>query len=268
MAQGKLYIVSAPSGAGKSSLINALLHRFNLDDSLRLSISHTTRAPRPGEVDHESYHFVSKEEFEALIERNAFFEYAKVFDNYYGTSREIVEEWLSQGKDVLFDIDWQGARLIKEQMPEAIKIFILPPSLNELEQRLIKRGQDSREIISKRMAQAMSEISHYDEYDFVIINDNFDDSLIKLRSIILSERARLASIREYHADLLKDMKQQAHDYETAWLPCASALSAALAEAKAKQEAQQQAAVNQQAETDQQAEANQQTEANQQADLQG
>ena len=236
MAQGKLYIVSAPSGAGKSSLINALLHRFNLDDSLRLSISHTTRAPRPGEVDHESYHFVSVEEFEALIARNAFFEYAKVFDNYYGTSREIVEEWLAQGKDMLFDIDWQGARLIKEQMPAAIKIFILPPSLTELEQRLIKRGQDSREVISKRMAQAMSEISHYDEYDYVIINDNFDDSLIKLRSIILSERVRLEAIKERHGDLLEDMKQQAHDYETAWLPCASALSAALAEAKAKQEA--------------------------------
>lgn len=246
MAQGKLYIVSAPSGAGKSSLINALLRRFNLDDSLRLSISHTTRAPRPGEVDHESYHFVSKEEFEALIARNAFFEYAQVFDNYYGTSREIVEEWLGQGKDVLFDIDWQGARLIKEQMPAAIKIFILPPSLSELEQRLIKRGQDSREVISKRMAQAMSEISHYDEYDYVIINDNFDDSLIKLRSIILSERVRLATIKEHHADLLQAMEQQAHDYEAAWLPCASALSAALAAAKAKEEAQ--AAAHEQAET--------------------
>ena len=116
MSKGTLFIVSAPSGAGKSSLINALLRKFNLDDSLRLSISHTTRAPRPGEVDHVSYHFVSVEEFEQLIARDAFLEYAKVFDNYYGTSREIIEEWLSQGKDVLFDIDWQGAAIIKQKI--------------------------------------------------------------------------------------------------------------------------------------------------------
>ena len=177
MPQGTLYIVSAPSGAGKSSLINALLRKFNLDDSLRLSISHTTREPRPNEVNHESYHFVSIPEFEELIARDAFLEYANVFGNYYGTSKEIINEWLSQGKDVFFDIDWQGARNIKAKMPDAIKIFILPPSLSELQRRLISRGQDSPEVISKRMAAAMSEISHYDEYDYVIINDNFDESL-------------------------------------------------------------------------------------------
>ncbi len=230
MSQGTLYIVSAPSGAGKSSLINALLNKFNLDDSLRLSISHTTRDPRPGEVDHESYHFVSTEEFEKLIERNAFFEYARVFSNYYGTSREIVMDWINQGKDVLFDINWQGARIIKEQVPEAVKIFILPPSLNTLRQRLIKRGQDDIDVINKRMAEAMSEISHYDEYDYVIVNDDFDESLITLRSIILSHRARLDSLRSNNQQLLDDMKQQARDYEAAWLPCASALQAAFAAA--------------------------------------
>lgn len=235
MSKGTLFIVSAPSGAGKSSLINALLKKFNLDDSLRLSISHTTRDPRPGEVDHESYHFVSVEEFESLIERDAFFEHAKVFDNYYGTSKEIVLDWINQGKDVLFDIDWQGARLIKEQVPEAIKIFILPPSLDALRQRLIKRGQDEMDVINKRMAQAMSEISHYDEYDYVIINDDFDESLITLRSIILSKRAELKSLQNNNQALLDDMQRQAKEYEAAWLPCASALQAALAASKKSEE---------------------------------
>lgn len=237
MSKGTLFIVSAPSGAGKSSLINALLKKFNLDDSLRLSISHTTRAPRPGEVDHKSYHFVSVEEFESLIARDAFFEHARVFDNYYGTSKEIVMDWISQGKDVLFDIDWQGARLIKEQVPEAIKIFILPPSLEILRQRLIKRGQDDMDVINKRMAQAMSEISHYDEYDYVIINDDFDESLITLRSIILSKRAELQSLQNNNQALLDDMQKQAKEYEAAWLPCASALQAALAASKKNNEQQ-------------------------------
>lgn len=231
MSKGTLFIVSAPSGAGKSSLINALLKKFNLDDKLRLSISHTTRKPRPDEVDHESYHFVSVEEFEQLIERNAFFEHAKVFDNYYGTSKEIVLDWIDQGKDVLFDIDWQGARIIKEQVPDAIKIFILPPSLDALRTRLIKRAQDDMDIINKRMAQAMSEISHYDEYDYVIINDDFDESLITLRSIILSKRAELTSLKNNNQALLDDMHKQAKEYEAAWLPCASALQAALAASK-------------------------------------
>lgn len=236
MPQGTLYIVSAPSGAGKSSLINALLRKFNLDDSLRLSISHTTREPRPNEVNHESYHFVSIPEFEELIARDAFLEYANVFGNYYGTSKEIINEWLSQGKDVFFDIDWQGARNIKAKMPDAIKIFILPPSLSELQRRLISRGQDSPEVISKRMAAAMSEISHYDEYDYVIINDNFDESLLQLRSIILSTRCKLDRIQENQQQLFADMKRQAKEYEEAWLPCASALSAALAAAKQDAEA--------------------------------
>lgn len=215
MSKGTLFIVSAPSGAGKSSLINALLRKFNLDDSLRLSISHTTRAPRPGEVDHVSYHFVSVEEFEQLIARNAFLEYAKVFDNYYGTSREIIEEWLSQGKDVLFDIDWQGAAIIKQKMPEAVKIFILPPSLEVLKERLQKRGQDSEEVIAKRMNAAMTESSHYNEYDYVIINDDFDESLITLRSIILSTRSQLKLIEANHHELLENIRREAQEMHLA-----------------------------------------------------
>lgn len=214
MAKGTLFIVSAPSGAGKSSLIDALLKRFNIDDSMRLSISHTTRAPRPGEVDHVNYHFVSQDEFKQLIERNAFFEYAQVFDNFYGTSKEIVMDWINQGKDVLFDIDWQGARKIKEQVPEAVKIFILPPSLPELHRRLIRRGQDNPEIIQKRMSKALSEISHYNEYDYVIINDNFDTSLIQLRSIILSKHHELKMIQETQAQLFVEMEKQAQDFNS------------------------------------------------------
>lgn len=188
MPKGNLFIISAPSGAGKSSLISALLERYNLDDKLRLSISHTTRAMRPGEIDHESYHFVSKDEFENLIARNAFYEYAKVFENYYGTSREIVEQWLNEGHDVLFDIDWQGARQIRKQTPQARGIFIVPPSIEELERRLRNRGTDSDEVINLRMKKATDEISHANEYEHIIINDNFEESLLSLRSVILSAR--------------------------------------------------------------------------------
>ncbi len=192
MKKGQLFIVSAPSGAGKSSLISALLSRFNGDDSLRLSISHTTRAPRPGEENHVAYHFVSEEEFKALIGRGAFYEYANVFGHYYGTSREIVEQWVSEGRDVLFDIDWQGARQIRKISPEARSIFIIPPSLEELRRRLESRGQDSEEVIQGRMDKALREISHYSEYGHVIINDDFDTALCELRSIILAARDEAA----------------------------------------------------------------------------
>lgn len=197
MSKGTLFIVSAPSGAGKSSLIDALLKRFNLDDKLRLSVSHTTRAPRPGEIDHVSYHFITNEEFEKLIERNAFYEYAHVFDHYYGTSREIVEQWLNEGKDVLLDIDWQGARQIRQQTPDAKCIFIVPPSLEELNRRLVTRATDAPEVIEKRMSKAISEISHYNEYDYVIVNDDFDESLLNMRSIILSNRQKMDKQKHY-----------------------------------------------------------------------
>lgn len=197
MSKGTLFIVSAPSGAGKSSLIDALLKRFNLDDKLRLSVSHTTRAPRPGEIDHVSYHFITNEEFEKLIERNAFYEYAHVFDHYYGTSREIVKQWLNEGKDVLLDIDWQGARQIRQQTPDAKGIFIVPPSLEELNRRLVTRATDALEVIEKRMSKAISEISHYNEYDYVIVNDDFDESLLNMRSIILSNRQKMDKQKHY-----------------------------------------------------------------------
>ena len=197
MSKGTLFIVSAPSGAGKSSLIDALLKRFNLDDKLRLSVSHTTRAPRPGEIDHVSYHFITNEEFEKLIERNAFYEYAHVFDHYYGTSREIVEQWLNEGKDVLLDIDWQGARQIRQQTPDAKGIFIVPPSLEELNRRLVTRATDAPEVIEKRMSKAISEISHYNEYDYVIVNDDFDESLLNMGSIILSNRQKMDKQKHY-----------------------------------------------------------------------
>ena len=203
--KGTLFIVSAPSGAGKSPLIAAFMQRFNVDDSLRLSVSHTTREPRPGETNHVSYHFVSNEEFEALIARNAFYEYAKVFDHYYGTSKEIVEEWINDGKDVFLDIDWQGARLIREQSPYAKSIFILPPSLEELQNRLKKRGQDSDEVIKKRMEKAKREISHYNEYDYLIVNDVFDESVLALRSIVLAHRFELKRQSNKHKQLLEAM---------------------------------------------------------------
>ena len=182
---GNLFIISAPSGAGKSSLIQALLQRHN---DMQVSVSHTTRAPRPGEQDGVHYHFVGVDAFKALIAKDEFFEWAEVFGNYYGTSKSAIRELLRQGIDVFLDIDWQGARQIKALEPSAKGIFILPPSLEELEQRLNKRGQDSSEVIAKRMAQAHSEMSHADEYEYLIINDNFDNALLELERIVLAQR--------------------------------------------------------------------------------
>jgi len=182
---GNLFIISAPSGAGKSSLIQALLQRHN---DMQVSVSHTTRAPRPGEQDGVHYHFVSVDAFKALIAKDEFFEWAEVFGNYYGTSKSAIRELLRQGIDVFLDIDWQGARQIKALEPSAKGIFILPPSLEELEQRLNKRGQDSSEVIAKRMAQAHSEMSHAGEYEYLIINDNFDNALLELERIVLAQR--------------------------------------------------------------------------------
>ncbi len=204
-APGTLYIISAPSGAGKTSLIRGLLERFNLDDRLRMSISHTTRDMRPGEKDGSSYFFVSEEEFRSLIERNAFFEYAEVFGRFYGTSREVVQNWLDEGRDVLLDIDWQGARNIRQQMPEATGIFILPPSLAELRSRLERRQRDSAEVIEERMNLARREISHYSEYDYVVVNDNYDTALLQLRSIILAGRCRRTQIERSAAALLGEL---------------------------------------------------------------
>lgn len=201
MAQGTLYIVSAPSGAGKSSLITALLKTQPLYDT-QVSVSHTTRAKRPGENHGEHYYFVSVDEFKRMIEDHGFLEYAEVFGNYYGTSRAAIEQVLSTGVDVFLDIDWQGAQQIRQQMPQARSVFILPPSKEELERRLRGRGQDSDEVIAHRMAQAVAEMSHYAEYDYLIVNDDFDLALSDLKTIIRAERLRLGRQQVRHGALI------------------------------------------------------------------
>nr|WP_086938421.1 guanylate kinase [Thaumasiovibrio occultus] len=204
MSKGTLYIVSAPSGAGKSSLISALLEQ-NPTYAMKVSVSHTTRGMRPGEQDGVHYNFVSVDEFKALIEQASFLEWAEVFGNYYGTSRPWIEENLNNGIDVFLDIDWQGARQIREQMPEARSIFILPPSRPELERRLNARGQDSEEIIAKRMAEAVSEISHYNEYDYVIVNDDFDMAVMDMKAILRAERLKQDKQAEKHAVIINGL---------------------------------------------------------------
>ena len=191
---GNLFILAAPSGAGKSSLIKALLEKHPATDAhnnaMQVSVSHTTRAPRPGEIDGVHYHFVDHAEFESLIEQQAFFEHAEVFGNYYGTSKIVIEETLRQGIDVFLDIDWQGARQVKAQIPDTATIFVAPPSKEELKRRLTERGQDSAEIIEQRMTKAVSEISHYHEFDFVVVNDNFSAALSELDAIVTTRRLR------------------------------------------------------------------------------
>ncbi|MDN7124930.1 guanylate kinase [Pseudidiomarina terrestris] len=203
-ADGNLFIVAAPSGAGKSSLIRALLERHN-DGSMQVSVSCTTRAPRPGEIDGEHYHFLDVATFQRKIEANAFYEWAKVFDNYYGTSRQVIEDTLKKGIDVFLDIDWQGARQVREAYPQAQSIFIVPPSLDALEQRLRSRGQDSDEVIRGRMAKAQAEMSHYHEFDYLLVNDDFADTLANFEHIVLARRHRMALQQTRHATKLKDL---------------------------------------------------------------
>ncbi|WVD68170.1 guanylate kinase [Orbus wheelerorum] len=204
MYTGTLFIVSAPSGAGKSSLINAYLKQ-NSQQQANVSISHTTRQPRPGENHGEHYYFVDHHEFESLIEQDAFVEYAKVFENYYGTSKAAIDGKLKQGINIFLDIDWQGARQVREKMPNAKSIFILPPSLTELEKRLIKREQDSAETIAKRMQKAKSEMSHYSEYDYLIINDDFNCALDALNIIIKAENLRTDKQFLLHQDVIDNL---------------------------------------------------------------
>ncbi len=202
--KGTLFIVSAPSGAGKSSLIKALLDA-NPSSDMKVSVSHTTRAARPGEIGGIHYHYIPVAEFKQQIENNDFFEWAEVFGNYYGTSRVMIEKTLEQGIDIFLDIDWQGARQIKQQMPDARGIFIMPPSREELERRLNSRGQDSDEIIAKRMAEAQSEMSHYHEYDYLIINDDFATALEDLHAIVRSERLTSAKQAAKNNVIMKDL---------------------------------------------------------------
>ena len=204
MAQTRvnLFILSAPSGAGKSSLISALLNKHS---DMKVSVSHTTRSPRPGEENGVHYHFVSVEEFKALIEKNDFFEWAQVFDNYYGTSKQAIETQLAAGIDVFLDIDWQGAQQIRKLVEDVETIFILPPSKEELESRLTNRGQDSSEVIAGRMAKAQSETSHYNEYDYVVVNDDFDTALAEIETIVMAKRLSLKSQAQRHQTLLDNL---------------------------------------------------------------
>lgn len=204
MSLGNLYILSAPSGAGKSSLINSLLADLPRNE-VRLSISHTTRNPRPAEEDGVHYYFTTHAEFEALIEKDHFLEWAEVFGNYYGTSLPMIEKSLEQGVDVFLDIDWQGARQIRQKVPNVKTIFILPPSREELKNRLVGRGQDSEETIAKRMAEAESEMSHYNEFDYVIVNDDFQQALAELKAILTAERLKLSSQEIRHKALIEQL---------------------------------------------------------------
>lgn len=201
---GNLFIIAAPSGAGKSSLIKALLEKYS-DGSMQVSVSSTTRAPRPGEENGVHYHFLTVPEFEQRIDRGEFYEWARVFDNYYGTSRKVVEQSLAAGIDVFLDIDWQGAQQVREHHPQTRSVFIVPPSLEILEQRLRQRGQDSDEVIAKRMAKAQAEMSHYHEFDYLLVNDDFNDTLTQLEHIVMAQRCRMPLQQVRYGETLKEL---------------------------------------------------------------
>ena len=201
---GNLFILSAPSGAGKSSLISALLKQESAR-LMQVSVSHTTRQPRPGEIDGEHYHFVTVDAFKKLIAKKAFYEHAEVFENFYGTSEEAIDEQLTKGIDVFLDIDWQGAQQVRMKKPDVTTIFISPPSKTALENRLRGRGQDSDEIIAARMAKAKDECSHYQEFDYIIINDNFDQALADLTTIVNNQRLKRSQQVENHQLLFNDL---------------------------------------------------------------
>lgn len=187
MSKGTLYIISAPSGAGKTSLVRDLVAS---DPDVAVSVSHTTRAMRPGEVDGQDYHFVDQDTFLSMAGHSAFLEHARVFDKYYGTSQQHVERLLLNGQDVILEIDWQGARQVRRLIEDSQSIFIVPPSLEALRQRLLGRGQDDESVISRRMQDAVNEMSHYAEFDYLVVNDDFDQALQELKSIIQANRLR------------------------------------------------------------------------------
>jgi guanylate kinase len=198
--QGTLYIFAAPSGAGKTSLVKALV---DASANIEVSVSHTTRAPRPGEVDGVNYHFTDAASFQAMVAQGDFLEHAQVFDNFYGTARANIELRLAAGVDVILEIDWQGARQVREQFPDSIGVFILPPSRQALEERLRGRGQDGDEVIARRMRDAESEMSHYGEFDFLVINDDFDTALAELAAIVTARRLRTEFQASRHQQMLK-----------------------------------------------------------------
>lgn len=200
--RGTLYIVSAPSGAGKTSLVKALT---DSDSDVLVSVSHTTRAMRPGEEDGVNYNFVSQEQFLDMVANSDFLEHAEVFGNYYGTSQSWVESTLRAGRDVILEIDWQGAQQVRRLMPEALSIFIVPPSKQALQERLDSRGQDSADVIDGRMKEAASETSHYAEFDYLIVNDQFEEALSDLKSILRARRVRIEAQKEKITSILQDL---------------------------------------------------------------
>jgi guanylate kinase len=198
--RGQLFIVAAPSGAGKSSLVNAVLART---PGIALSISYTSRGPRPGERHAQHYHFVDKAEFERMVAAGDFFEHALVHGDYKGTARQSVEPQLVAGHDVLLEIDWQGARQVKDKVPDALGVFILPPSREALESRMRSRGQDSEDTIARRLAAAREEMSHYDEFDFVIVNEDFETAVSEMQAIFIGSRQRRHIQQQRHAGLIE-----------------------------------------------------------------
>jgi len=199
---GTLYIVAAPSGAGKTSLTKALLEQ---EPGIALSVSYTSRAPRPNEVDGVHYHFVSRSLFEEMIRRGEFFEHAVVHGDLKGTARTAVERTLAQGKDVLLEIDWQGARQVRAQMPDTVSIFILPPSRAELERRLRARAADSEEVIRRRLSDSRADIAHAQEFDYLIVNDEFATALAEMHAIVKNRQLRSATQMGRHSALLADL---------------------------------------------------------------
>lgn len=197
--RGTLFIVAAPSGAGKSSIVNACLAR---DPAIRLSVSFTSRAPRPGERHAEHYHFVSADDFQSMVAAGDFFEHARVHGDWKGTARQSVEPQLAAGHDVLLEIDWQGARQVRLQVPDAVSVFILPPSREALEQRMRARGQDSEAVIAQRLAAAHEELSHYDEFDYLIVNEHFDRAVDEMCSVFTACRLRRDRQIARHAELI------------------------------------------------------------------
>jgi guanylate kinase len=199
---GTLYVIAAPSGAGKTSLVKALIESL---EHIRVSVSYTTRAARPGEQEGVNYHFISHEQFEKMLDGSEFLEHAQVFDNYYGTGQAWVDSELKKGVDVILEIDWQGAQQIRRLHPDCASIFILPPSRETLEQRLRQRNQDSDEIIARRMQGAVEEMSHYVEFDYLVINDDFQTALADLQSIVKSHRLQQRLQNEKLKHLLVDL---------------------------------------------------------------
>ena len=200
-SNGVLYIVSAPSGAGKTSLVKALL---KADPAIRLSVSYTTRVPRPGETDGRDYHFVSRERFEAMLAEGEFLEHAEVYGNFYGTSKGVIARDLDAGRDILLEIDWQGAAQVKAHFPQSASIFILPPSFNALRTRLNGRGQDSAEVIERRLAAAAHDVAHAGAFDYIIVNDDFDHALQDLVAITRSIRLEAARQLDRYAALFDE----------------------------------------------------------------